>query len=521
MPLTKLPRYPLHLSWRPDDFLGFAQLIHFFLAGSDQLRMHVSDIMNNTILVKRRVVEAILVVTLIAMQAVVTYGFLSPDQVSNAASLYMAFQLCWICGVLGIVALSYTRHQAYQRLLAKDLIIQANDEQLAKAKDAIMAKNSFLGTVSHELRTPLQRIVASIDLLDRPDYDIRQRNALERINAGAAQLDALLHDFLDFSRLDSGKLQLRSGVFNPMEVVKKIVSNYQAAAKTKNMLLVCDLGTSRIEVRSDIFRFQQIVTNLVTNAIKYADKGKVHVTLIYRHDNQTGKTTLGLSVIDEGPGIAPEHQQTIFDPFTQVDQTNTRAKDGAGMGLAIVKRLVEDLFGGRIWVDSELGKGARFEVRIPVDLVSQTPEFNSQASSIAEGMRYPQPSKVATGTGKSILLVDDQAAILELFKDLLEQLGYQCATASSGLQAIAMCERDKYEAILMDIQMPGMDGFEAATAIHSGVGLNSSTPIIAVTAHSEYFSTNNQREVFEDYLLKPVRQDDLSKAIAKATVEMA
>lgn len=477
--------------------------------------------MNKLIPARRWLPEAILVATMLATQAVVTYGYFSNNQVLGPEGLYLLFQLSWVCGLIGAGVLAFARHQAYQRLQAQDLIIQANDEQLAKGRDAIMAKNNFLGTVSHELRTPLQRIVASIDLLDRPDYDTRQRNALERINSGAAHLDALLHDFLDFSRLDSGKLQLRSGVFNPMEVVRKIVSNYQAAAKNKNMHLVCDLGTSRVEVRSDIFRFQQIVTNLVTNAIKYADKGKIHVSLIYRHDSQTNKTTLGLSVIDEGPGIAPEYHQSIFEPFTQVDQTNTRAKDGAGMGLAIVQRLVEDLFGGSIWVDSQLGKGARFEVRLPVELVSQTPEFDDQAASSPQGMRYQQFSKMPTGAGKNILLVDDQVAILELFKDLLEQIGYQCTTASNGNDAIALTMAVKYDVILMDIQMPGMDGFAVAKAIRHKIGPNASTPIIAVTAHSEYFSSNNQREVFETYLLKPVRQDDLSKAIEGAIAQVA
>jgi signal transduction histidine kinase/ActR/RegA family two-component response regulator len=476
--------------------------------------------MKDSLLTNRWLFESILVAVLVAMQAIVTYAHFSGLQTGDSESLYVLFQLCWIGGITGACALGYARHLDKLALLAKDRVIQANDEQLAKARDAIMTKNNFLGTVSHELRTPLQRIVASIDQLDRPDYDKRQKNALERINSGAAQLDALLHDFLDFSRLDSGKLQLRNGVFNPMEVVKKIVSNYQAAAKNKNMHLVCDLGTSRIEVRSDIFRFQQIVTNLVTNAIKYADKGKVHVTLIYRHDNQSGKTTLGLSVIDEGPGIAPEHQQIIFDPFTQVDQTNTRAKDGAGMGLAIVKRLVEDLFGGRIWVDSELGKGARFEVRIPVELVSQAPEFNSESAVPAEAKRYEPSTKVTAGSGKNILLVDDQVAILDLFKDLLEQIGYRCATSSNGMDAIAMTSTEKYDAILMDIQMPGMDGFAVAKVIRSEMGPNMTTPIIAVTAHSEYFTSSDQREVFEKYLLKPVRQEDLANAIANSIAKV-
>lgn len=479
--------------------------------------------MKPPILAKRWIIESVAVASLAALQAMGTYAHVSIFQDRDTLSLYVLFQICWLCGVIATCALGYARHMDSRRLLAKDRIIQANDEQLAKARDAIMTKNNFLGTVSHELRTPLQRIVASIDLLDRPDYDKRQKNALDRITSGAAQLDALLHDFLDFSRLDSGKLQLRSGVFNPMEVVKKIVSNYQAAAKNKNMHLVCDLGTSRIEVRSDIFRFQQIVTNLVTNAIKYADKGKIHVTLIYRHDNQSGKTTLGLSVIDEGPGIAPEHQEIIFDPFTQVDQTNTRAKDGAGMGLAIVKRLVEDLFGGQIWVDSQLGKGSRFEVRLPVELVSQLPESNGQAIQTSETTKYTQAKKTIIGTGKSLLLVDDQVAILELFKDLLEQVGYQCATASNGSDAVLMTMENKYDVILLDIHMPGMDGFAVAKEIRSQSGANTNTPIIAVTAHSEYLTSKEQRQVFNNYLLKPVRQDDLTKAIegAAATADVS
>jgi len=259
-----------------------------------------------------------------------------------------------------------------------------------------------------------------------------------------------------------------------------------------------DRGGEGYKVISDAHRIQQIVNNLISNAIKYTDHGHVHVRV---RCIDKSNPELMILVTDTGIGIRAECLPNLFNPFMQIDQGNTRRHEGAGMGLAIVKRLVE-LFRGEINVNSELNYGTRFEVRIPVKpVITKTQDDNHV--------------DVSNQSADKILIVDDHVDIRNSFTEILEQMGYCGDAVESGKGALEKIERTKYAAVLLDIQMPEMDGFAVAAAIRRKPGPNQQIPIIAISAYPMDFGGVQHSQSFHDYLLKPVRSDALSAVLKK------
>lgn len=373
--------------------------------------------------------------------------------------------------------------------------VRASDRLVHEAKEAILAQSSLWHTVSHELRTPLQTIVLNIETLTQDMVDKKKMNLVARLQNAAAAIDRHLRDLMDYAKISAGQMDLRMGVFNPATVVEVLISNHQEAAKKKGLIILGELGNTKVHVHSDSFRFQQIVTNLLTNAIKYAEKGHITVKLGFV---MTDKATMRLSVEDAGPGISPEDQKTLFDPFTQIDQSSTRRHEGVGLGLAIVKRLCE-LLGGEVKVSSELGRGSRFEVRLPIDVVpDQTP---------ARQIKTRSPSNTR------VLLVDDHADVLESLQEIIIEMGYQCDISSNGPDALKRIADQTYDLVLLDIQMPGMDGFAVAEHIRSLAGRNRHVPIVAISAHQESFSTPEKRRHFSKYENKPINRKSIEAVL--------
>lgn len=377
--------------------------------------------------------------------------------------------------------------------------VEASERETANARDASLAQNNFLAMIGHELRTPAQVIQNSIRFLDLRQADAPYREAMERLKSAARQFEALMRDLTDFARLDSGKLSLREAIFNPTDVVRTLIRNHQNAAESKGLRIVGEFGNSKVMIYSDEFRFQQIVTNLLTNAIKYSDKGNITIKLFFPPGDSS---IMRLTVEDDGPGIRKEYLPHIFDPFTQDDQTNTRKHDGAGLGLSIVSRLVS-LLGGNIKVTSEEGKGACFDVRIPVKIVKESTEKLSGASTKGE-------------TG-AILIVDDKPEVRASLKGLLEHYGYGCEESADGHDALRRAATKAYAVILLDIQMPGIDGFEVAQRLRADAGPNRDVAIIAISGFPESFQSQDQRDAFTAYLEKPVTMDDLLPILEELT----
>lgn len=375
--------------------------------------------------------------------------------------------------------------------------LEAEHQATRAAREASVAKDTFLGMISHELRTPLHAIVSSVELLGLNLHEDADRKIIQRLETGARHLEAQMRDLTDYARLGAGKLELRISVFEPIELLDSIVDANTPAAAAKGLALRGQFVGPRGLIESDPHRLRQIVTNLVTNAIKYTDAGSIDVCFEHM------EARLDISVIDTGPGIAREQLPLIFQEFTQLDSSSTRRFDGAGMGLAVVRGLV-NLLGGRIEVSSEVGQGAAFRVSLPAPSVESLPE----GREIAADLEPMQKSRV--------LVIDDHESIRESLSEMLTHLGYSVVAMGDVDSALAWLAANEADVILADLHMPGKDGYSFANEYRGRLGSGASVPIIAVSAYAPELVDPGAAILFFDYLLKPVRYEVLRSAVARA-----
>ncbi len=363
---------------------------------------------------------------------------------------------------------SGTRVLAFQDVIRDVTKQKAAEDALARASieanAAAEAKAQFLATMSHELRTPLTSIIGFSgllrDLLTGQD-DLRRHS--QRIHSAGQGLLSLINDILDHSKLEAGQLEIDLAPASVAEIVGEVVDLLGMQASAKSLTLVVDgIGNLPDEVLIDDGRVRQILLNLVGNAVKFTTQGCVTVSAaVYARD---GVDHLRLAVRDTGPGISEAGQAALFQRFSQVDGSAHSSVGGTGLGLSICKQLVE-LMHGTIGVTSTLGEGAEFWFDIP--LVDRTAD--------AEGL------DIAQRPGR-LLVVDDQEAVAELLANLLTPHGHVVDIAGNGYDAVQACQRATYDLILMDINMPVMDGFAASRTIRDSSPLNRNVPILALTA---------------------------------------
>ncbi|SAK73439.1 two-component regulator histidine sensor kinase [Caballeronia glebae] len=383
------------------------------------------------------------------------------------------------------------------RLIEQQRAALAAEHQATRAaREAGVAKDTFLGMISHELRTPLHAIVSSVELLGLNARGDADRKIMQRLEAGARHLEAQMRDLTDYARLGAGKLELRMVVFDPLELLESIVDANTPAASAKGLALRGDYAGERGPIESDPHRVRQIVTNLVTNAIKYTDAGSIDV-----HFART-EERLDISVIDTGPGISREQLPLIFQEFTQLDSSSTRRFDGAGMGLAVVRGLV-DLLDGKIEVSSEVGQGAAFRVSLPAVAARHVPEREPEADA-------PELRK------SRVLVIDDHESIRDSLIEMLTHLGYYAVALPDVDSALAWLRANDADVILADLHMPGKDGYSFADEYRARSAPGASVPIIAVSAYAPELVDPSAAVLFFDYLLKPVRYEVLKGAVHRA-----
>lgn len=376
---------------------------------------------------------------------------------------------------------------------------KATEDALARASveanAAAEAKAQFLATMSHELRTPLTSIIGFSGLLRDllAGQDDLRRHALRIQTAGQALL-GLINDILDYSKLEAGQLELDLAPASVAEVVSDVVDLLHMQAEARGLYLIVNgLDSLPASLLVDDGRLRQILLNLVGNAIKFTTAGGVTVTAAYDPD---GAGRLKFSVRDTGPGISEAGQTALFQRFSQVDRATHDGSGGTGLGLSICRQLVE-LMHGSIGVNSALGKGAEFWFEIPL------PDTVSAAGGSPEHV----PGR--------LLVVDDQDAVADLLVTLLQRHGHVVDVAHNGYDAVEACRRSIYDLVLMDINMPVMDGFAASRAIRDSSPLNRDVPILALTAAG---GTARQQACLaagmNALLLKPVNPATLSDAVA-------
>lgn len=403
----------------------------------------------------------------------------------------------------GEIFVSYLRDVSKEVAKQKELV-RARDEAVAGER----AKANLVAVMSHEMRTPLNGIVGALELLKSTKLDKTQANMTDVMDTSANMLLQHVNDVLDMSRLEAGATEKIMRPYDPGAITTELLDSLQMAASDRgNTIDLVKTDPHFSLVLGDPAKLKQILTNLVGNAIKFTRHGRI-VVEIEPHSRE-GKWEL--RVIDEGIGISHEDQARVFEDFVTLDPSYTRAQEGTGLGLAIVRRLVQHL-GGEIGVESELGKGSVFWVKLPTNL--QT------GANLTQVVATPTGHDVAMGEVSrpmSVLLVEDNAINRVVATKMLEKLGHQVVEAHNGLEGVALAKSTVFDAILMDISMPELDGVSATQRIRSADGANRETAIFAVTANAMPSDIARFEEAgMTDVLIKPISLDSLARLLQRS-----
>lgn len=408
------------------------------------------------------------------------------------------------------ISTNITDFKAQQRELER--INLALTDRTAQAEAASKAKGAFLANMSHEIRTPMNAIMGLLQLLEDTPLSHDQHDTLRKIGSAADVLLNVLNDILDVSRVEANKLELQIARFELDQVLDKATDLFGYRAQEKGISLFCTKSPEcPATLEGDRLRLAQVLNNLLSNALKFTEKGHIQLQVEPVQSNRQ----LQFTVKDTGIGLSAEQCEQLFKPFSQVDDSSSRRYGGAGLGLSICKSLVE-LMGGKIWVESEPGQGTRFCFTVSC----LNPSYHTTPALPKLALPAGQPANLQNNTqfaGKHILVVDDHKLNRMVASEMLKRWGAQVSLAEDGLQAVTMCAQHRFDLVLMDIQMPELDGFGACAEILRLLG-DSAPPIVAVTASA---TEKDRQAVLEagmvEHVVKPFKKETLHRVLESLT----
>ena len=425
--------------------------------------------------------------------------------------LTAAIRLVEVVQILAVPAIAWTLLSLWRFLVkplrdretaARKKLRESEGKALELAEEAAAAskaKSEFLATMSHEIRTPMHGVLGLVEVLNASIDDPKHRRTLTALRESGETLMQILNDVLDLTKIEEGKLQMEAIEFAPSALAPKIETLFAPAAQSKGVDLYVECNRFGEALRvGDPNRVMQILHNVVGNAIKFTEQGSVHVRIASAAD-----APVVIDVIDTGIGMTDAQIETIFEGFQQADSSTARRFGGTGLGMSIVKRLV-DAMGGQIAIESRIGRGTKVQISLPLESAARTFDRHGDRSAIGT---IPPDLRV--------LAADDIDTNRLVIEKMLEMIGLDPVMANGGEEAIEACARERFDLLLLDISMPGIDGIEALHTIREDErrrGLDR-TPAIAVTANVLSHQVNAyMEEGFDDHLAKPIDVKEL-KAI--------
>lgn len=453
------------------------------------------------------------------------FGNKSPHNLAYRLESYVSDNGLWILKLLiqmppGIGELSTATLESVKTMLEvksrehllREITSQNKALELAKlaAEEASQTKANFLANMSHEIRTPMNAIIGTTHLIQKTPLSPKQMKYAERISQSSQHLLGIINDILDFSKIEAGKLSIESTPFSLRSVFAQVYNLFEERCEAKGIKLTTEVDSALPDqLRGDPLRLGQILINFTSNAIKFTDQGQVSLAarLVGTHEDHL---EIRFSVQDTGIGLMEQQVGKLFNSFQQGDASTTRKYGGTGLGLAISKNLAH-LMGGEVGVDTTFGAGSTFWFTAKLQLGFA----GSEAPADAPLNQNVYHSDLLSRSGSRILVVDDNEVNLTVATDLLTGEGFRVETASNGKEAVEKTLRQNYDLILMDMQMPVMDGLRATQEIRAHTGVKQ-LPIIALTANAMLEEIEKCRAAgMDDYLAKPIEPKKLFETLLK------
>ncbi|MCA9664568.1 MAG: response regulator [Myxococcales bacterium] len=413
----------------------------------------------------------------------------------------------WLLGLIGVVLICYVALSLYERTKREtvELVHQRNvalEEAWDSARAASRAKDEFLANVSHEIRTPMNAVIGMTDLLRQTDLTTEQSEYADTIHRSSENLLAIINDILDFSKMEAGRLELHEMSFDLRQVVDDVVELYQGLVQERGLHLEVSIDDDiPLHVAGDAGRIWQVLSNLVNNAIKFTEAGGLHIDARALDD----VPMVRFEISDSGIGVPDERRDRLFEPFAQVDGSMTRRYGGTGLGLAICRSLVEQM-GGSIGLLRSSDEGSTFWFEVPLPPATSAGDRPQRRSA-------PLP-RVDVVAARKVLVVEDNPVNRQVMHAMLDKLGHRVRLTRNGAEALDALEAERFDVVLMDCQMPVLDGYAATRALRSKEADGPHVPVVAMTAHA----LPGERERclaagMDDYVAKPIGIEQLQRLI--------